>query len=64
MLENLIPNTKLDLKSQLTLNVKTIITKKGDRFYISFGAWESKQSADQIGKEIAKSRRFKCQIER
>ena len=64
LLNNLSPNTKLDLISKLTLSVKTDIAEKKKSFYKSFGAWESKQSADEIINDIRNSRTFNRQIEK
>lgn len=63
LLDNLSPGTKLDLISKLTLSVKTETSDRKNTFYKSFGAWESKQTADQIIADIRKSRTFNRQIE-
>ena len=63
LLENLSPSNKLDLISKLTDSVKTDITDRKKHFYKAFGAWESKQSADQIISDIRNSRTFNRQIE-
>ena len=63
LLDNLSPNNKLDLISKLTLSVKTDIADKKKSFYKAFGAWESKQSADEIINEIRNSRTFNRQTE-
>jgi len=63
LLENLSPSSKLDLISKLTLSVKLDITKRKRNFFKSYGALDSKQSADQIVKEIRSSRTFTRQIE-
>lgn len=62
LLDNLSPNNKLDLISKLTLTVKTDITDKKKSFYKAFGAWESKQSADEIINDIRGSRTFNREI--
>lgn len=64
LLDNLSPNNKLDLISKLTLTVKTDIADKKKSFYKAFGAWESKQSADEIINDIRSSRTFNRQIEK
>ena len=64
LLDNLSPTNKLDLISKLTLSVKTDISDKKKSFYKAFGAWESKQSADQIISDIHSSRTFNRQIEK
>jgi hypothetical protein len=63
MLDNLSPNNKLDLISRLSLSVKTDITDKKKSFSKAYGAWDSKQSAEQIISGIKKSRMFKRQID-
>lgn len=63
LLENLSPSNKLDLISKLTLSVKTDVTDKKKSFYKAFGAWESKQPADEIIDDIRNSRTFNRQIE-
>lgn len=63
LLDNLSPSNKLDLISKLTLSVKTDITDRKKSFYKAFGAWESKQSADEIINDIRNSRTFNRQIE-
>ena len=63
LLDNLSPSNKLDLISKLTLSVKTDITDRKKSFYKAFGAWESKQTADQIIKDIRDSRTFNRKIE-
>lgn len=63
MLDNLSPSNKLDLISKLTLSVKTDLTDRKKTFYKAFGAWESKQTADEIIKDIRGSRTFKRKIE-
>ncbi len=63
LLSNLSPNNKLDLISKLTLSVKTDIIDRKKSFFKAFGAWESKQSADEIINDIRNSRSFNRQIE-
>ena len=63
LLDNLSPNNKLDLISKLTLSVKTDIADKKKSFYKAFGAWDSKQSADEIINDIRNSRTFNRQTE-
>ena len=64
LLDNLSPNNKLDLISKLTLTIKSDITDKKKSFYKAFGAWESKQSADEIITDIRNSRTFNRKIEK
>ena len=49
-------NNKLDLISKLTQSVKTDIGERKNSFYKSFGAWESKQTAEEIIAKIRSSR--------
>lgn len=63
LLDNLSASNKLDLISKLTLSVKTDIADRKNSFYKAFGAWESKQSADEIIKDIRNSRTFNRQME-
>jgi len=63
LLENLSPNSKLDLISKLTQSVKTDISDKKSSFKKSFGAFESKKSAEELIDEIRSSRSFKRKIE-
>ncbi len=56
LLNNLSPNNKLDLISKLTQTVKTDISGRKNSFYKSFGAWESKQTAEEIIAKIRGSR--------
>lgn len=63
MLDNLSLDNKLDLISKLSLSVKADAAKKHrSTFYKAYGAWDSKQSAEQIIGDIRKSRTFKRQI--
>ena len=63
MLDNLSPSNKLDLISKLTQSVKTDITDRKKSFYEAFGAWDSKQTAEEIIEDIRKSRTIKRKIE-
>ncbi|NTW32674.1 MAG: hypothetical protein HGB12_08630 [Bacteroidetes bacterium] len=64
LLYNLSPSDKLELISKLTLSVKTDFANKKNSFYKAFGAWESKQTADEIINDIPNSRTFNRQIEK
>jgi hypothetical protein len=64
LLENLSPNSKLDLISKLTQSVKTDISDKKSSFKKSFGAFESKKTADELIAEIRNSRSFTRKIEK
>jgi hypothetical protein len=63
MLDNLSPTSKLDLISKLTLSVKTDITDRKKHFYKAFGAWDSKQTAEEIIHDVRESRISTRQIE-
>ena len=63
LLNNLSANNKLDLISKLTESVKADIGERKNSFYKSYGAWESKQSSDEIIAEIRNSRTSNRQIE-
>lgn len=63
LLSNLSVNNKLELISRLTISIKTDISERKSSFYKAFGAWESKQSADDIIDEIYQSRTFDRRIE-
>ena len=58
LLDNLSPGSKLDLISKLTMSVKSDITDRKKTFKESFGAFDSKKSADEIIDEIRGSRSF------
>lgn len=64
LLDNLSANNKLDLISKLTLSVKADMSDKKKSFYKAFGAWDSKQSADEIIAEIRNSRTFNRKTEK
>ena len=63
LLDNLSTNNKLDLISKLTASVKTDLTNKKSTFKKSFGAFDSKKSAEEIIEEIRNSRVSTRQIE-
>ncbi len=63
LLNNLSPDSKLDLISRLTLSVKSDITNKKSSFKKAFGAFKSKKTADQIIHEIRNNRTLNRQIE-
>jgi hypothetical protein len=63
LLDNLSANNKLDLISKLTASVKTDLTNKKSTFKKSFGAFDSKKSAEEIIEEIRNSRVTTRQIE-
>lgn len=64
LLDNLSPSNKLDLISKLTHSVKTDITDRKKSFSKAFGAWDSKESAEEIISTIRKSRTFNRQVEK
>jgi hypothetical protein len=63
LLDNLSTNDKLDLISKLTDSVKSDLTNKKSSFKKSFGAFESKKTAEKIIEEIRNSRVSTRQIE-
>ena len=63
LLDNLSTNNKLDLISKLSASVKTDLSNKKSSFKKSFGAFDSKKSAEDIIEEIRKSRVSTRQIE-
>lgn len=63
LLDNLSTNNKLDLISKLTDSVKSDLIEKKSSFKKSFGAFESKKSAEEIIEEILDSRVSTRQIE-
>ena len=62
LLGNLSTNNKLDLIAKLSLSVKTEKTNKKQLFQQSFGAWESKKTADEMIATIKDSRKFNRKI--
>ena len=56
LLDNLSTNNKLDLISKLTDSVKSDLIEKKSSFKKSFGAFESKKTAEEIIEEIRDSR--------
>ena len=63
LLDNLSTNNKLDLISKLTDSVKSDLIEKKSSLKKSFGAFESKKSAEEIIEEIRDSRVSTRQIE-
>ena len=63
MLDSLTPGNKLDLIAKLSISLKADIPDNKKSFYKSYGAWDSKQSAEDIISDIKKSRTFKRQID-
>ncbi|MEI6749743.1 MAG: hypothetical protein ACOYMF_18180 [Bacteroidales bacterium] len=63
LLDNLSPGNKLDLISKLSISIKSDITNRKKSFFKAFGAWDSKQPADQIISDIRSSRTFNRQTE-
>ena len=63
LLDNLSTNNKLDLISKLTDSVKSDLIEKKSSFKKSFGAFESKKSAEEIIEQIRDSRVCTRQIE-
>lgn len=63
LLDNLSTANKLDLISRLTDSVKTDLSTKKSSFKKSFGAFDSKKTAEEIIDEIRNSRVSTRQIE-
>ncbi len=63
LLRNLSPGSKLDLIAKLSESLKSDVTKRKSLFRKSFGAFQSKKSAEEIIKEIRESRNFNRQLE-
>lgn len=63
LLDNLSTSNKLDLISKLTLSLKSDIDDRKKIFLRSFGAWDSKKSAEEIILDIRNSRTLRRQIE-
>lgn len=63
LLDNLSTSDKLDLISKLTTSVKSDLKSKKSSFKKSFGAFDSKKTAEQIIEEIRNSRVSTRQIE-
>lgn len=63
LLDNLSTNNKLDLISKLTDSVKSDLIEKKSSLKKSFGAFESKKSAEEVIEEIRDSRVSTRQIE-
>lgn len=64
LLENLSHDNKLDLISKLTLSLKSESNQNKKRFYKAFGAWKSKESADDLVKKIRESRNLNRKVEK
>lgn len=63
LLENLSPSNKLDLIAKLTASVKTDLISKKTLFKKAFGAFDSKETAEEIIDNIRNSRLSNRQIE-
>lgn len=63
LLNNLSANNKLDLIAKLTASVKADFTRKKSSFKKSFGAFDSKKTAEEIIDEIRNSRVSTREIE-
>lgn len=64
LLENLSSDNKLDLISKLTLSLKSESKEKKKRFFKAFGAWDSKESAEELIQNIRKSRVLNRKVEK
>lgn len=63
LLKNLSPDTKLDLIAKLTQSVKADMKENSRAFEKSFGAWQSREDAEEIIDTIRSSRQINRQIE-
>lgn len=63
LMNNLNPNTKLELIERLSKSIKKDISIRKNSFERSYGAWESKKTSDEIIEEIRSSRNFNREIE-
>lgn len=63
LLNNLTPDSKLDLISKLSSSIKSDIINKKSTLKKSFGAFKSKQTAEEIIEDIRSSRVFNRKIE-
>jgi len=63
LITNLSPDLKLDLIEKITKILKKDIAKEKTSITKSFGAWQSKKSADEIINEIRVKRNFNRIIE-
>jgi hypothetical protein len=59
LLEGLSATHKIELIESLAKSLKKDNKIKDERFYSSFGAWESDKSAEEIAAEIKMSRKFR-----
>jgi hypothetical protein len=64
LLKNHSPNNKLNLISKLTLSIKKDNKNNNKSFYKAFGAWESKDSAEEIIVNMRNNRTFTRTIEK
>jgi len=63
LITNLSPNLKLELIGKITKMLKRDISKDKALITKSFGAWQSKKSADEIIDDIRESRNFSRKID-
>ena len=59
MFNGLSPLSKIELIESLTKSLKKDKIEKVDTFYISFGAFSTEKTAEEIVMEIKSSRKFK-----
>ena len=59
LLKNLSPDSKLELIAKLSNSMKTNSQAKNDSWQSLYGAFISKQSADELINDIKKARTFK-----
>ncbi len=63
LLRNLSPEIKLNLIERLSKTMRGELGNKSNTLDEAFGAWKSKNSADEIIKELRESRSFNRIIE-
>ncbi|MDP3929787.1 MAG: hypothetical protein Q8R57_12250 [Bacteroidota bacterium] len=63
LLENLAPKYKLELISKLSKSIKVDFNNSNSKFYNSFGAWNSDETAEELISELQSSRKFERLIE-
>lgn len=62
LIESLNPEMKLSLIDRLAESIKPHVSSKS-KINLAFGAWHSEESAEELIKEIYKSRKTNRQIE-
>ena len=63
LIRNLSPENKLDIIEKISKTLKRDFKKKKNSINDSFGAWNSKKTADEIISELRDHRNFNREIE-